>query len=231
MSGYLYCFVNEWIRHPTTNEIVPKIGITVNLKQRLSEANSETYGIPAWKIHSAKFVENYENVEKQVHKLLEQYKQRVTSRREFFLVPLSTIKIIFDLIPGKYYNEEEVEESIETFVDESEVSEKTITVVDQLLRQNTTREMSQYLEDNMPIRHVVIDKSNPSLKKVWEGIYNLENNVIVHELTTYVTPYAFAYAHASSENPECSRKRSGWNECTTLINGDWKPINQLPKKD
>ena len=79
-DGYIYCFSN--ISMPN----ILKIGTTERTpKERLKEANSpDTWKPPTpYKIEFAKKVKNPKEKETTLHKLLEQYTERINTRREF----------------------------------------------------------------------------------------------------------------------------------------------------
>lgn len=98
--GYLYCM---------TNSSMPgllKIGMTERTpEERLKDANMpDTWRPPTpYVIEFAKQVMQPKQKEAILHKLLEQYTDRVHPRREFFRLPLEDVRTFFDLIDGEYW--------------------------------------------------------------------------------------------------------------------------------
>ena len=102
--GYIYCFSN-----PSMPGIV-KIGMTERIPEdRLSEANaSDTWRPPTpYKIEFAKKVLDASRKEKILHTLLEEYTDRINSRREFFRVSPEKVRNFFDLMDGEMCVEDE----------------------------------------------------------------------------------------------------------------------------
>lgn len=95
-NGYVYCFSNESMPG------IYKIGMTRrDIPSRLRDANKgSTWSTPTpYKAELSIYVENPHKTERYIHIKLKEY--RVTSHREFFKLPLSTIKELFDTI-GTY---------------------------------------------------------------------------------------------------------------------------------
>jgi len=206
-EGYLYC-----ARNPYMLENIYKVGCTENEKERLTAANSNTWSIPAWKFLIVKRVANMDQTERLVHKLLASFELRITDRREFFQVPFATIQTIFDLIT-------EIPMPIQS--SPSPTPQVQVQVQNQV---DDIREMYQYFNDGIPIMHRIASGHE------WLGQYNLEHNKIIYELTPYDSLTAFAKAHVRSEDSTASGNRSGWTECKTLINGEWRSVKELPRK-
>jgi hypothetical protein len=107
MIGYIYCFSNESMPG------IFKIGKT---SRSPNDRASELYttGVPtAFNEEISKKVDNYDEKEKIIHKLLDEY--RIDSKREFFKVSFDKVKLIFDLMDEISNNTEIVskEKSIE----------------------------------------------------------------------------------------------------------------------
>jgi hypothetical protein len=104
MSGYIYCFSNDTI------DDVYKIGRTKRDPIiRLTEANCcGTWNIiqSNYKFEFAKKVDDCCEMERKIHDILESIDSRVYPNREFFKISLITIKKIFDIISGEWYNPE-----------------------------------------------------------------------------------------------------------------------------
>jgi hypothetical protein len=113
-EGYLYCFSNESMPG------ILKIGMTERTPElRLNEANgSDTWKPPTpYKIEFAKKVLNPKQQETMLHKLLEQYTERVNPKREFFRISVEKARKFFDLIDD-YIEEDDFEEEFEDINDE-----------------------------------------------------------------------------------------------------------------
>jgi hypothetical protein len=105
-EGWVYCISNENVRSAKLpNNVLLKIGMTDRTPQeRLAEANkSDTWRPPVnYKIEFAKKVKNALKKEKTLHKLLEQYNERVNRSREFFDISVEKARLYFDLMDGEY---------------------------------------------------------------------------------------------------------------------------------
>jgi hypothetical protein len=104
-EGWVYCISNENVRSAKLPNILLKIGMTERTPhERLAEANrSDTWRPPLnYKIEFAKKVKNALQKEKTIHKLLEQYNERVNSSREFFDISVEKARLYFDLMDGEY---------------------------------------------------------------------------------------------------------------------------------
>jgi hypothetical protein len=98
-DGWVYCISN-----PSMPGLL-KIGMTLRTPQeRLKEANSsDTWRSPTnFMIEFAKRVHNPLQKERTLHKLLEQYDQRVNPKREFFEVNTATARLCFELMDGEW---------------------------------------------------------------------------------------------------------------------------------
>lgn len=133
MSGYLYCFSNESLKN------LYKIGMTTRtIEDRLKEANSSTWNPDKFKMELCVRVNNVEEREKMVHKLLEEY--RSNSRREFFEVPLEKVKLIFDLLREEDIKSENIAKEVKASKSEpkgmiTRSIEKKVDVYDEFLKE------------------------------------------------------------------------------------------------
>ena len=95
ISGYVYCISNESFL-PNTY----KIGFTLKTpSQRMKGLQSS--GVPQpFKLEFAKRVFDSRNKEQLIHKILDKY--RVNSKREFFCIPIETIRVLFDCLDGDW---------------------------------------------------------------------------------------------------------------------------------
>ena len=95
ISGYVYCISNESFL-PNTY----KIGFTLKTpSQRMKGLQSS--GVPQpFKLEFAKRVFDSRNKEQLIHKILDKY--RVNSKREFFCIPIETIRVLFDCLDGEW---------------------------------------------------------------------------------------------------------------------------------
>jgi hypothetical protein len=108
MSGYLYCFENECMPG------LLKIGYTDRtVEERLKEANaSGTFGPPSdYSVVFAKLVNNPKQKESIMHTLLKKY--RKNPKKEFFAITKEYVKLLFDLLEGEWWIEEEFNEEQE----------------------------------------------------------------------------------------------------------------------
>lgn len=99
-KGWVYCISNESMPG------LLKIGMTDRTpQQRLAEANkSDTWRPPTnFIIEFAKKVDNALQKEKTLHKLLEEYNERVNRSREFFKIDVKKARLYFDLMDGEIW--------------------------------------------------------------------------------------------------------------------------------
>ena len=194
-----------------------KIGTTERTpKERLKEANSsDTWKPPTpYKIEFAKKVKNPKEKETTLHKLLEQYTERINFRREFFKVSLEEIKIFFDLIDGEIYKEDEENKRNED-IEEDEKNNS-----DLYNSKRNMHNMSQYFKDGQRIRHVI------GINRIWIGIYNLSQNVIIYEGNMYKSLSGFALKHNRVYNL-LRKTTNGWSECEYEVDGNWVSTSNL----
>lgn len=213
-DGYIYCFSN--ISMPN----IFKIGTTERTPiERLKEANSlDTWKPPTpYKIEFAKKVKNPKEKETTLHKLLEQYTERINPRREFFKVSLEEIKIFFDLIDGEIYKENKDNKEID---EKNNIEEDEENNSDSDNSKRNMYNMSQYFKDGQRIRHII------GINKIRIGIYNSSQNVIIHEGNMYKSLSGFALKHNRVYNS--SRKTTnGWTECEYEVDGQWISTSNL----
>jgi hypothetical protein len=98
--GYVYCIANESMPG------IVKIGMTSRTPpDRLSEANgSDTWRPPTpFVIKFAKKVRNALQKEKTIHRILEQYNERINLDREFFRISEEKAKLYFELMDGEWW--------------------------------------------------------------------------------------------------------------------------------
>lgn len=101
-TGYVYCLTN-----PSMPGLV-KVGMTKrDPQERLKEANKHnTFGPPTpYELKIVKKVKGYKEKEKQIHKLLEKYAERVSQNYEFFRATLLIVRIVFAMITAKPKND------------------------------------------------------------------------------------------------------------------------------
>lgn len=159
-NGYLYCMTNVCMPN------LLKIGMTERTPdERLKDANSpDTWRPPCpYTIEFAKQVTNPKQKEATLHKLLEQYTERVNPRREFFRLPLEDVRTFFDLMDGEYW----VPDDAKDVAPPNEKAEEELSDAD---RQRLTQFVDTYYtvtgksDDKMKIKDVylvysVFDKS------------------------------------------------------------------------
>jgi hypothetical protein len=98
--GYVYCITN-----PSIPDLV-KIGLTTRtLEERLAEANSNSTWTPfPYQVEFAKWVAGCETKEITLHKIF--HAQRVNPKREWFRVPVETVRLHFELMDGPWWSAE-----------------------------------------------------------------------------------------------------------------------------
>ncbi len=217
-DGYVYCFSN--ISMPG----FLKIGMTKRTPlERLKEANrSYTWTPPTpYILEIAKKVKNAKQKEKILHKLLEQYAERINPNREFFRVSVDEIKIFFDLMDGEMWtNETEHNEEIDEAIDVEESDEETsISTV-----KTGCRIMSKCFVNGQRIRHVF------GIAYIWIGIYDSSRDGIICNDIFYSSLNRFALAHYESERPYRTSV-SAWKECECELNGEWVSTFSLPERN
>jgi hypothetical protein len=110
-KGIIYCFENEYMPG------IVKVGMTTRgLHERLLDANTPGTWKPPGKynIILAKYVENPSDAEKSLHRCLAHFTTHILEEinREFFKAKLEDVKVLFDMIPGKYWTEQDNENLI-----------------------------------------------------------------------------------------------------------------------
>lgn len=211
-DGYIYCFSN-----PSMPGIL-KIGMTERSPNiRLKEANkADTWKPPTpYKIELAKKVINPKQKETTLHSLLSKYANRTNPKLEFFQISIEEIKIFFDLIDGELWINDKEDAEIE-----EETEEEVEIEVEQPKKSTfTSYDMSKYFTDRQKIKHTFNNN------KTWIGIFDLYNNVIIHNKNIYKSLSSFALAHYKNEK-SLRISVNGWNECYCEINEKWiKTIN------
>lgn len=98
-AGYVYCITN-----PSMPDLV-KIGTTTRtVEERLDEANSNSTWTPfPYKVEFAKWVTHAEQREKTLHRIFHSY--RVNPHREWFRLPVETVRLHFELMDGPWWSE------------------------------------------------------------------------------------------------------------------------------
>ncbi len=201
-----------------------KVGITERTPDvRLHDANtSDTWRPPTlYELEIAKRVKNPKDKEKTLHKLLEQYAERVHPRREFFRISLEELRVFFDLMDGEMWSPPSLmsEEEDNEEPNEDEETESTETPV--VASVTGCRDMKKCFTHGQRIRHVI------GINKVWTGTYDSSRNGIVCDNVFYKSLSSFAVAHRRVYNP--SRKSTGgWKHCECERNGEWVSTFNLP---
>ena len=217
-DGYIYCFSNQCMPG------IHKVGMTERTPEiRLSEANaSDTWRPPTpYKIEFAKKVSDASGKEKTLHTLLEQYTERINSRREFFRVSPEEVRKFFDLMDGEMWAETRKEEEEE---DEEEDEEDTSSESAQRVKPTGVkgcRDMAKCFTNGQRIRHTI------GINKTWTGTYDSSNNGIVYDGKT-LTLNKFAVSHFESERPDRVSNVNAWKECECEVDGKWNSTYSLP---
>jgi len=149
-DGYVYCFSNESMPG------ILKIGMTERTPDaRLAEANSsDTWRPPTpYKIEFAKKVIHPKEKETILHTLLSKYTDRINPKREFFRVSSHEVKIFFDLMDGKWWNNIVKNKNIEDIDDED------LTVAQLIAKRKNIEE--EIDEEHIPISQLISKKTEP----------------------------------------------------------------------
>lgn len=209
-GGYLYCF-----SHPLMQGVL-KVGMTDRSPEiRLREANSSTWITPEFKIEFAKKVYNASEKEKTIHDILEEYTERIHSRREFFRITAEKLRKFFDLMDGEMWSESGIEEEQVDLDNSSELASRV---------KHSPDDMPKHFVDGRRIRHRI------NTNNIWIGTYDSSKNGIVHEGTLYKSLSAFAVAH-QRVNPgnRKTNTANGWKDCEYEVDGEWKSTYSLNK--
>jgi len=105
--GYIYCMKDRDVPGRV------KIGMTRrDVVERLKEANrADTWKLPgSYEIKFAKYVLHPEEKERKIHDELSHC--RIHPKREFFSISEDEARVIFDRIPGTYWQESPVEKKV-----------------------------------------------------------------------------------------------------------------------
>ena len=225
--GYVYCMSN-----PSMLGLL-KIGMTERTPDiRLGEANMSNTWIPTpFELELAKRVINPGQKEKTLHKLLEQYTERVNPRREFFRVSIDEVKVFFDLMDGELWSG--VDFAPDNSITVTQCPDDTVSIDSDessninIPKQRGCRDMSKCFRAGQLIRHVI------GINKIWQGYYDAEKNVIVfnnphmnNTVEYYKSLSGFAQAHYKLENPN-RISANGWAECECFDGHEWISTNNL----
>jgi len=102
MEGYIYCFSNPAFIN------LYKVGFTTNTPN-VRKKQINTTGVPLpFKLEFAKKVINYKDKEKTIHKILSIFGERINPKREFFKINLDYIYLLFELIDGDWYEDNDI---------------------------------------------------------------------------------------------------------------------------
>lgn len=198
-QGYIYCLSNplfDGILKISTTDLTPD-----NKAKELTNHDA----IPlSFNILFAKKVKNPREKEKFIHKLLDQYNERINPKRKFWRTTSDEVLGFFNLMDGEMWKNIEEDED----EDEREANKKK-------------RILSEYFKDNQKILHII------GINKKWIGTYHLNENVIKHEGVNYDTLSKFVEAHYKKEQPNSSCKAQGWIECKCENDGQWVEIKKI----
>lgn len=219
-----YKMATEGIVYCLSNAAMPgilKVGITGNTAEERARQLSTT-GVPLpFKVEFAMKVKDNHSAETTLHKLLEQYTERISRRREFFRVSVEEVRGFFDLMAsaGGVYVQETEPEADADYIDDDSGSENNANVG----QKKGCRVMSKCFTHGQRIRHVV------GINKICIGTYDAVKDSIVSGDVVYKTISGFAFAHNRVYNP--SRKTTnGWIECECEVDGEWIPTHSLAER-
>lgn len=230
MTGYIYCFSNPEKNY--NNKPIYKIGFTLrDPRERCRELFNSSVTFE-FKIEFAKQVENAQKIERKIHIVFDEY--RLNKSREYFIAPLDKIKKLFDIFDGTWWNDDDNS-------DDDDDDEKIINMLNENVNTNVNinenvndnedntktskskkkdRNMRLYFKDGQQIRHIQDNHE-------WIGIYNYDENCILHNEIKYYSPSGFAETHKSLIRPDISKNTSGWRWCQCNIDGEWIRLDLL----
>tara|TARA_B100000902_G_C27319831_1_gene923629 strand:+ start:1937 stop:2614 length:678 start_codon:yes stop_codon:yes gene_type:complete len=198
-QGYIYCLSN-----PLFNGIL-KIATTHSTPDNKAKELTNNDAIPlSFNILFAKKVNNPYEKEKFLHKLLDQYTERVNPKRKFWKITPEEVLEFFNLMDGDIWKNTQEDEH----EDEKEETNNKIRV------------LSEYFKDNQKIQHII------GINKEWIATYNLQENVINHDGVNYNTLSKFVEAHYKKEQPNSSCKAQAWIECKYKVDEQWVSIKK-----
>ena len=165
-----------------------------------------TTGVPEpFTIEFAKKVNNAAEKERNIHRNLEEYHERMPGR-EFFRVPsVESIRILFDLMDGEPWVPTD---SVSTVAEYDQCDEDV---------QPTTkrcRNMSECFVDGQSIRHRI------GINATRIGKYDSSQKGIIFE-GRVLSLNQFASNHYSHERPNRSPAVNAWMECECEVDGKW----------
>ncbi len=206
-DGYIYCFSNQSMPN------ILKIGMTERTPEaRLSDANSsDTWRPPTpYKIEFAKKVSDASTKEKTLHTLLEQYTDRIHTRREFFRVSTEEVRKFFDLMDGEMWIEtsKDIDEEDDTDEDNSSKNELRVNI-------KGSRNMSKCFINGQRIRHTI------GINKTWIGIYDSSKDMILYGNDMIKSLHQFVRKHYITERPDRTPNANAWSECECEVDGKW----------
>ena len=200
-DGYIYCFSNQSMPG------ILKVGMTERSPDiRLNEANtSDTWRPPTpYKLEFAKKIKNPKEKETCLHKLLEQYTERINPRREFFKVTADEVKMFLNIMDGEMWVSLPLAKVIESDEEEDDKSQQIV---------KGCRDMSQCFTNGQRIRHTI------GINKTWIGIYDSTENGIKYN-GQILTLNKFVTSHYESERPDRVSNANAWKECECEVKNE-----------
>ena len=215
-EGYVYCFSNQFMPG------ILKVGMTTRTPDARAKELFTTGVAEPFKIEFAKKVRDPRGKEKTLHTLLEQYTDRVSSRREFFRVSPEEVLKFFDLMDGEMW---EAEAEAEADAEEADAEEEAPSTAPKAKPSGVkgSRDMAKCFTNGQRIRHTI------GINKTWIGTYDSSKNGIMYDGITF-TLNQFASSHLKVEKPERrSTKVNAWTECECEVGGTWISTYSLPE--
>ena len=195
----LYCLSN-----PSMSGLY-KIGRTSKTPEERA-AQLFTTGVPEpFVIEFAKKVNNAAEKERDLHRILEEYYERMPGR-EFFRVPsVELIRAFFDLMDGEPWVPTD---TVSTVAEYDEY--------DEAVPSNTRhcRDISQCFVDGQLIRHRI------GINTIRIGKYDSSQKGIVFE-GKVLSLNQFASTHYARERPNRTPAVNAWMECDCEVDGKW----------
>jgi hypothetical protein len=252
-EGYLYCISNEYMPG------ILKIGKTSRTPEsRLKEANSCTWAFPAFRIEFAKKVKDVHRKEKLLHRLLEQYTERVLSRREFFRISIEEVRAFFDFTDGEMWisskdqshqktRETSHAEEDQEFVEEAEEAEEAEESEEAEEEHEEEAGNQDCLSENAKnskskrvigcrdmakcFTHEQLISHKIGITHTWFARYDSNKNKLIMENgDEYRSLNQMVIAHYKQERPNRVENANAWKECECqLDNGTWITTMSLPE--
>lgn len=157
----------------------------------------------------AKQTANAAEKEIAIHTLLGTIGQRLGTSREYFSIPIETVRQLFSLVDGEWFAPPVLIAPPPPLIEVTQSHQSTQLVISGSPK--TSRPpMNECFANGQRIRHIGSTKDT-----TWIGVYNIELDSIVRDSVAYGSPSGFAKAHYSVTKPitKNTTQVNGWKEC------------------